>query len=62
MDLKLDMLKAYNGVEWCCLQKILTYMGFSNKWLNLIITYVSFVSLFMLIIQVRGGILSQKEG
>ena len=36
MALKLDMIKAYDRVEWVCLEKIMEKLGFEEKWRNLI--------------------------
>lgn len=36
--LKLDISKAYNRVEWCFLQKVLTKMDFCNEWIKLVMT------------------------
>jgi hypothetical protein len=40
---KLDMHKAYDGVEWSFLHKILIQFGFDNGWVELIMACVSSV-------------------
>jgi hypothetical protein len=40
---KLDMHKAYDRVEWCFLEKILTRMGFDQNWIQLIMSCVGSV-------------------
>ncbi|XP_060969904.1 uncharacterized protein LOC133037102 [Cannabis sativa] len=44
MALKLDMSKAYNMVEWGHLHAILLQMGFTERWVDLILTCVTSVS------------------
>jgi hypothetical protein len=41
--IKLDMLKAYDRVEWSFLQKILTRFGFAQVWIDLIMSRVGSV-------------------
>ena len=43
MAVKLDMSKAYNRVEWECLQQIMWKLGFHEKWINIVMRCVSSV-------------------
>ena len=49
MALKLDMSKAYDGMEWGCLKKIMQKMGFNAKWVNIMMRCVQTVSYSVLI-------------
>ncbi|CAM8926948.1 unnamed protein product [Rhodiola kirilowii] len=42
-SLKLDMSKAYDRVEWRYLKFLLLKFGFEDKWVNMVINYVSSV-------------------
>ena len=44
MALKLDMSKAYDRVEWECLDKIMENLGFDGKWRRLIMKCVTTVN------------------
>lgn len=49
MTLKLDMSKAYDRVEWTFLQKIMTQLGFSDVFINMIMACLSSVSYSVLL-------------
>ena len=44
MALKLDIGKAYDRVEWRCLQKIMEKLGFHERWISIVMAYVSSVT------------------
>ncbi|GAA0186652.1 hypothetical protein LIER_33940 [Lithospermum erythrorhizon] len=49
MSIKLDMLKAYDQIEWSFLKEMLHLIRFSYKWINLIMDYVEYVSYTVMI-------------
>ena len=44
MALKLDMSKAYDMVEWACLEKIIEKLGFHSRWRRLMMQCISSVT------------------
>ena len=49
MTIKLDMNKAYDGVEWAYLEVMMHKLGFQERWIFLMMMFVTTVSYSMLI-------------
>lgn len=49
MDIKTDMTKTYDRVEWCFLEILLGKLGFALEWIKWIMTCVTTVTYSVLI-------------
>ena len=56
MALKLDMSKAYDWVEWGCLQQIMAKLGFHENWTRLVMRCVSS---FTYVVRINGKLYGQ---
>ena len=62
MALKLDMSKAYDRIEWLCLDKIMEKLGFDVKWRGLIMQCVSTVTYSIKINGIPRGTIIPSRG
>lgn len=51
MEVKLDMLKAYDRVEWPFIEAMIRALGFCEKWVQLVLSCISTISYSILIKQ-----------
>lgn len=59
--LKLDISKAYDRVEWSFVQGTLQKLGFSVKWVDLIMNFISTASFSVLINGVAKGLIHPQR-
>ena len=62
MALKLDMSKAYDRVEWEFLERIMHHLGLGDRMVNLIMSFITSVSYFMLLNGQPVGFIKSKQG
>ncbi|KAH9763516.1 reverse transcriptase domain-containing protein [Citrus sinensis] len=60
--LKLDVSKAYDRVEWPFLKQIMLRMGFSQRWVDLIMNCISTVSFSVILNGVAKGFFHPQRG
>ena len=62
MEVKLDVSKVYDRVEWSFLEKMMKKMGFDDKWINLIMKCISTISYAVLINRETHGCITPTRG
>ena len=62
VDLKLDISKAYDKVEWSLLEHTMERLCFSNKWINLIMNCITTHTFSIIINGVAKGLIINLKG
>jgi hypothetical protein len=62
MGIKLDMSKAYDRVEWKFLEVVMEKLGFSQRWISLVMVCVRTVSYAVVVNSQAVGNIQPKRG
>lgn len=62
MALKLDISKAYDKVEWSFFRHTMKRLDFSNKWINLVMDYITTSSFSVIINKATKGLIRSQRG
>jgi len=62
MVIKLDMSKAFDQIEWSCLERIMEKLGFHDQWISLMMMCIKSVSYSMLLNGEPKGLIHSTRG
>lgn len=62
ISLKLDIIKAYNRVDWVFLETVMSRMRFREEWIKRMMMCVKSVSFFILINREPKGLIEPSRG
>ena len=62
MAIKLDMSKAFDRVEWPCLERIMKRLGFHDRWISLMMMCIKSVSYSVLLNGEARGLIRPTRG
>ena len=62
MAIKLDMSKAFDRIEWFCLERIMEKLGFHDRWISLMMMCIKSVSYSMLLNGEPKGLIHPTRG
>ena len=62
MAIKLDMSKAFDQIEWSCLERIMEKLGFHDRWISLMMMCIKSVSFSVLLNGEPKGLIHLTRG
>ena len=62
MAIKLDMSKAFDRIEWFCLERIMEKLGFHDRWISLMMMCIKSVSYSVLLNGEPKGLIHPTRG